>query len=484
MSASWALRCRAGFACALAVATGCASRASAPAAAPGSTSSAATAAAAGDPAWIADLETELTALRGLPFKWRVPFGTETKAAFRAKVRQDLTRELPSSKSADVSRSYVALGFAERGFDLSSAMEEALATQVAAYYDPERRAFRVIETDGAIDDPKRAAVVSHELVHALQDQYFDLQRFSGDRDGAGLDDDQKLARRFVIEGEATFLMMAHGLGNGPPSERRLGSWAVAGLRMETRMLSAMDMLDLAASLRQGSSAEKLDPEARAELEALAKLPVVVTLPLFEPYFKGAEMISEIWAAGGWPAVDALFRDPPDSTEQALHPAEKLLGHRDPPVRMRLAPDAAGPVPTARSLGSEVVGELGWRVYFKTWRLPDPESAASGWGGDRYWSWAVGERTLTLTATTWDTPADAEKFFAAYEVTLANRFPRTTPRAWGASGLRLEGPDGLLVALVRRGSDVDLVTGARPTELAAAERILESVKRTRQEESPRR
>lgn len=480
MGVSWTLRCRTGFVCALVVTTACAPRASAPVA-PGPASPA-TAAAPGDPAWLADLETELTALRGLPFKWRVPFGTESKAAFRAKVRQDLWRDLPSPKSADVSRSYVALGFAERGFDLSHAMEEALATQVAAYYDPERRAFRVIGTDVAVDDPKRAMVVSHELVHALQDQYFDLQRFSGDRAGSGLDEDQKLARRFVIEGEATFLMMAHGLGNGPPSERRLGSWAVAGLRMETRMLSAMDMLDLAASLRQGSSAEKLDPEARSELEALAKLPVVVTLPLFEPYFKGAELISEVWAAGGWPAVDALFRDPPDSTEQALHPAEKLLGHRDPPVRMHLAPNVPGPVSAARSLGSEVVGELGWRVYFKTWRLPDPETAASGWGGDRYWSWAVGERTLTVTATTWDAQADAERFFAAYEATLANRFPRGTATGWGASGLRLEGADGTLVALVRRGSDVDIVTGARPSELDAADKILKSVKRTQQTESP--
>ena len=117
-------------------------------------------------------------------------------------------------------------------------------------------------------------------------------------------------------------------------------------------------------------------------------------------------------------------------------------------------------------------------------PDPGERHLGWGGDRYWSWAVGERTLTLTATTWDTETDAEKFFAAYEATLANRFPARRRRRGVLRGLRLEGPDGLLVALVRRGSDVDVVTGARPIEAAAAEKILESVKRTRQEESPRR
>lgn len=483
---AWTLPSGAGLLCALVLAGGCAARAPAATAAtrPASASSAASArsspsatALPPDPPWIVDLKAELTALRGLPFKRPVAFGTQTQAEFRAQVRSELSHDLPATKSANVSRSYTALGLASSGFDLSKAMEEALATQVAAYYDPKLRAFKVIGTDIAIDDPKRAPVVSHELVHALQDQYFDLERFSGDGDDAGLDEDERQARRFLIEGEATFLMMAHGLGSGPPSERRLGSWSVAGLRMEIRMLAALDMVQLAASLRQGNAAESLDAESRAELTALANLPPVVTVSFFEPYYKGAEMVSEVWAAGGWPAVDALFRDPPTSTEQALHPADKLLGHRDPPVHLRLDPKAPPPVAGARSLASEVVGELGWRIYFRTWNRPDAEAAASGWGGDRYWTWAVGDRTLTLVATTWDSVADAKRFAAAYEATLADRFPRRTIAAMGESGLRLDGTDGLVVALVRRDRDVDLVSGAKPEELGAAETILQSVTRTR-------
>jgi hypothetical protein len=459
---------------------GCAARAGVPAAAPPRPATLPVAPVdlppPPDPPWMVDLETELVALRGLPFKWRVPFESESRVAFRNKVRRDLSRELPSSKSADVSRAYTALGFAPQDFDLSRAMEEALATQVSAYYDPEERTFKVIGDHLALDDPKHARVISHELVHALQDQQFDLRAFTDD---PRLDDDQRLARRFVVEGEATFLMMAHGLGDGAPAERRLGPWAVAELRLGTRLLAAMDMLDMVSSARQGSSADRLDDEARRELEALAKLPVVVTLPLFEPYFKGAEMISEVWAAGGWPAVDALFRHPPDSTEQALHPAEKLLGHRDPPVRLRLA-DRDGPVPAARPLQSEVIGELGWRVYFKTWGLSEPEAPAAGWGGDRYWSWAVGDRTLTLTATAWDSEADAARFFAAYEKTLASRFPRSAPQPLEGDGLRLETPAGLVVALVRHGSDVDVVSGARPAELERARKTLASVQRIRTQE----
>jgi len=425
---------------------------------------------------MVDLETELAALRGLPFKWRVPFESESRGAFRDKVRRDLSRELPAEKSTDLSRAYAALGFAPRDFDLAQAMEEALATQVSAYYDPEQRSFKVIGEHLALEDPKHARVISHELVHALQDQHFDLRAFTDD---PRLDDDQRLARRFVVEGEATFLMMAHGLGDGPPAERRLGPWAVAELRLGTRLLAAMDMLDMVTNAREGSTAERVDSEARRELEALAHLPVVVTLPLFDPYFKGAEMISQVWAAGGWPAVEALFRHPPDSTEQALHPAGKLLGHRDPPVRLRL-PDRTGPLPAARPLQSEVIGEHGWRVYFKTWGLPEPEAAAAGWGGDRYWSWAVGDRTLTLTATTWDSEADAVRFFDAYESTLPDRFPDSFSQPDGAGALRMETAPGLVLALLRRGRDVDIVSGARPAELDRVRKALGSVQRIRAEE----
>ena len=348
---------------------------------PASTASIATAAAgptAADPPWLTDIETELGALRGLPFKRRVPFGSQTRAAFRDDVRTQLLRDLPATKSTKLSRAYAAFGFVQPGFDLSRAMEDALATQVAAYYDPKTRAFKIVEAQtGSPDKKGRSTVVAHELTHALQDQYFDLASFCDDDEKGGLDDDQRVARRFVSEGEATFLMMAHDLGSGPPAERRLGPLAVAGLRMNITMSAAADMLELLAALRQGSSAASLDPETRTELAALEKLPPLVTMPLLEPYLKGALFVSEVWAKGGWPAVDALYRLPPESTEQVLHPADKFFPAREPPVHIRLRADGPPAATGATLLTSEVVGELGWRIYFKTWGLRAGDQAAAGW-----------------------------------------------------------------------------------------------------------
>src|SRR6185295_8373265 len=99
---------------------------------------------------------------------------------------------------------------------------------------------------------------------------DLLAFDGE-DGKGpkLDEDEQLARTFVAEGEAMFVMLAWQMGSGAGSDRQLGPLAVAGLRMTVAMMAAGDLVDMLAGLRQGGA--QLPAEARAEVEALVKLP---------------------------------------------------------------------------------------------------------------------------------------------------------------------------------------------------------------------
>jgi hypothetical protein len=464
------------IAAACACAAACATRPSpAPAPVPAATAAAAAAPAGPDPTWLVNLESEVAALRGRSFKRRVPFGTQTRDDFRHAVRKELAHDLPPEKAADLTRAYACLGLVEPNLDLGKALEDALSTQVAAYYDPKTRAFKVVgarAAPGAMPGPP--SVLAHELAHALQDQAFDLEAYDGDK-VPGLDDDQKLARRCVVEGEATFLMFARDLGSGAARGMHLGPLQVAGLRMSIAMLAAADMLELMANMRRGENAAKLDEETRTELAALEHLPPVVKLPLIEPYFKGAMFVSEVWARGGWPAVDDLFRRPPESTEQVLHPAEKFLAARDPPVRVSLPDGRPPPLAGARLLASEVMGELGWRVYFKTWGYDAGEQAAAGWGGDRFWAWDVGGRAVTVAATTWDSEEAARWFADAYEATLAARAPKAFAAPDGPDGFVLTRADDTVLALRRRGRDVDLVSGAKVPELDALRDTLRAVTR---------
>jgi hypothetical protein len=438
---------------------------------------------AGDP--LGRIAADLETLRGRAFVRAVRSGSETREAFRATARREIARELPPPRSAAVSAAYAALGLVPPGFDLARGLEEALTTQVAAYYDPRARVFRVVGSppvpprgDGrpaapAEPDPGDALVLAHELVHALQDQHFDLVAFMDDDHARpDLDGDGRTARRFLVEGEATFLMMAQGLARGEGKARGLTPLAVAGLRMTLRMLAAADFLELVSTMRGGGSSAALDEDDRRAMKALAELPPALTVPLVEPYFKGAELVSQAWGQGGWAAVDALYRAPPASTEQALHPGEAGAA-RARPIRVRAAAGAS-PWPGAALVDSDVLGELGLRIYFKTWRHPRGDEAAAGWGGDRYFAWRRGGRTVVALATRWDDEDEARAFFTAYEETLGRRFSGARPVEVGPDARRLRAGGGLQT-VARRGLDVDVIGGATADELPAIEAFLRGLTR---------
>jgi hypothetical protein len=421
---------------------------------------------------FARIETELSALRALPFKHSVPSSTQSRADFRAWVHGELGRELPPAKNQALSHAYADLGFAAQGFDLMTTMEEAFTTQVAAYYDPKSKAFRVLgETRGQDVDE---IIVAHELTHALDDQHFDLENFDGgEGNRLGLSEDERTAHQFVTEGEATFMMLAWRSASGEGAAKQLGPLGVAGVRMAVALLGAADPIELLAATRRGRSAAELSPEERSELDQMTKLPPVISMALVEPYFKGAALVSEVWGRGGWAAVDDLYRHPPASTEQILHTREKFLERRDPPIAITLP--AARPALHDAPAATDVMGELGMRAYFKTWDFPSGDAAAAGWGGDRFWVWKREGRFLSLWATRWDSEGDAKKFLAAYLDTLEVRFPAAGIEYAGQDTWRLIRPQGDLLLTERRGRDVDVIVGAQTEEIPDLRAVLLAVER---------
>jgi hypothetical protein len=233
------------------------------------------------------------------------------------------------------------------------------------------------------------IVAHELTHALDDQHFDLETFDGgEGNRLGLSEDERTARQFVTEGEATFMMLAWRTASGEGAAKQLGPLGVAGVRMALALLGAADPIELLAATRRGRSAAELSPEERRELDQMTRLPPFISMPLIEPYFKGAALVSQVWGRGGWAAVNDLYRHPPASTEQILHAREKFLVGRDPPIAINLP--AGRPALNETPAATDVLGELGMRAYFKTWDFPSGDAAAAGWGGDRFWVWTRASR----------------------------------------------------------------------------------------------
>ncbi|HSN69218.1 MAG TPA: hypothetical protein VLV48_08240, partial [Thermoanaerobaculia bacterium] len=153
---------------------------------------------------------EVERFRGLEFEAPV----EVVSVPRADLRKTLQEQIAKSSTLPLPE-YLSILEALQLIDSTQGAVEKLMelyeAQVLAFYDPETRKYYTFDKapgGGAMDATMADAVAVHELTHALQDQAF----------GAGArlralenDWDAQLAYHAVLEGEATFVMLAALLG---------------------------------------------------------------------------------------------------------------------------------------------------------------------------------------------------------------------------------------------------------------------------------
>jgi hypothetical protein len=393
---------------------------------------------------VATIMPVIAKLRGLSFDREVPTKYQATADFQAFVRREIAKELPAERSRALSAALAHLGFLAKPIDLATVEEQAAITQAGAYYDPAAKSFFLVMVPN--NELILDTISAHELTHALQDQHFDLAHYLPS-DGS-LDDDAAAARRFIAEGDATFAMLLYGVHSvmGDKMSRE----TVAALRGQIEKLAALDVDALKVQAKAQLALFDMDADMKKALDAMDDIPPAVLVPLFESYMKGALVALTMYEHGGWASVDELYRKPPASTEQVLHPETKLLPRRDRPHRVTLTK------PADPELAGNVLGELQWRVYFELWKVPHAAEAAAGWGGDRFSVTSRNDgRLIGRIATTWDTAGDATQFADAYVASLAARFPGADVSHPAAGVARA---DGGKVFVRTAGKRVFIVDGA--------------------------
>lgn len=397
---------------------------------------------------------KLAKIRDLTFEHPVPTEYQTTEEFRKYLQQEIHKELPPDKAKAEAEAFLHIGLFQKPIDLAAVLEQTMATQAGAYYDPKAKKFFLVMVPA--NDMMLDTMSAHELTHGLQDQHFDLTKYLEPK-GTKLDDDQANARRFVVEGDATFTMLLYAVAaNAPAAGSGFSPTLMSMLEQQVKQFSDMDLSSFADMTKQQSALMGgMDPEIKKSVEAMDSLPPAVLVPLVVSYTKGAWDVAVAYKQGGWKAVDELFAHPPESTEQVLHPETKLFPTRDHPHKVTL-PKLAG-----TSLEDNVLGELMWQVYFSLWTPKAGTKASEGWGGDHY---AVARRAdghlVAEIATVWDSPADAKEFYDGYLASLSVRFagadvshPETgVPRSdFGKVWVKL---DGAKVFIVDGGDDAKL------------------------------
>jgi hypothetical protein len=320
-----------------------------------------------------------------------PFMTfpEVKVVTGSELDQELLAGFEDYR-ADLERDEVllkALGLLDPDLSLVEEILEMLEAGVLGFYDPEDDFLVVGGTDLGLFAQQ---VLVHELTHALDDQWFDL-----DRDSFA-DDDAEYAFNAVVEGNAR--------------------------RVEGRWRSELDS-DQAAVLQQ----EELDALSRDGLNQDLGVPPIVRQLLASPYLDGATYVDHLLAAGGEEAVDAALTSPPGSSEEILHPG--LDRSADPEIVVD-PPPAGGVVQEEGRLGELLI------------RLWLGQLAGEGWGGDRYVTWvdASGSSCVAVDVVA-DTPEDLIDIETTAEGwvqgSVETRSIDSIVTASGQDGLRISG-----------------------------------------------
>jgi hypothetical protein len=286
--------------------------------------------------------------RGLKAERPVPGAFLTRGQLIARVKEHVARELPPEAIRDEGLSLQLFGFIPTKFDYEGAEYQLLEDQLAGYYEPADGTMYMARD---LDEEEATATLAHELVHALQDQRWDLATRSKYRPGDG---DRGAAVSALAEGDATSAMFDVMISRAVPGSGK----------------TAVDLPDDAfvAQIREGINRG-----------TGAKVPHVMRTSLAAPYIYGTLFVNALRRTGGWSAVDEAWQQSPTTTEQILHVAKWKV--REPAMTVA--------APTFTALGSawrvedeDSEGELGARIAFEEWLDPAAAAAASeGWGGDR-------------------------------------------------------------------------------------------------------
>ena len=292
--------------------------------------------------------------------------------------KEMADALAGDELRALSRLAIAGGMLPEGTDLATLAASFAASSAGATYSPLHKRVLILAAQGTAT--RDESLITHEYVHALQDQHFDLLKLLAARP---YNFDRAEAAFAVVEGDAMNVQ-----------RRREQTDAVWSRRTLEEI---------------GRNEDARFGEYRKEIGAF--FPPLLTETFIFRYREGTRFVETVRRKSGARGIDELFRRPPASSEQVLHPEKYFARESAREVTLDEGPFAANGWTVA---AQTPLGELGVRgLLLKTLPAAEATRAAAGWGGDRAYLFERAESTpLFVWKTYWDKPAEAAEFFRAY------------------------------------------------------------------------
>ncbi len=352
----------------------------------------------------------LSQISGLSEEHPVDYGSISKKQLARFLRKRLKKTLrPEEIEAD-ELTLKMFGLVPQDFDLKKSTLDLLTEQAAAFYDYDEKKLFLLQGSPLGDE---AATLAHELSHALADQHFNLEHFM---DESPENDDENLARTAVVEGQASWLMLAYSLvkaGKPPvPSQEVLQSVEDSGEASDN------------------------------DYPILKASPLYIKQSLLFPYTDGIKFFDAVFKRMGKAAFATVFTRPPLGSAQIFHP-ERYFAHEKLaiPELPKLNLGDAGEEITEGS-----VGEFDHRMLL--WQYMSQQKAVSlspHLQGAQFRLTASGKkgRPVLEYVSRWDSAASATEYFNAYKTVLRAKWKRCDVSADSVALFAGSGDDGFFV-----------------------------------------
>ncbi|AGB36121.1 Hvo_1808 family surface protein [Natronococcus occultus] len=338
-------------------------------------------------------------LRGLTFDEEVAVEVISREEFEDE-NDELFANATGDERIQLNVNAEALFAVDRGTDATEEREALYGGTVGGYYEPSTDRV-VLVSDNAEMPEVNEAILGHELLHALQDQQFDLTSY--ERETV----DQDNAKNGLIEGDAVWIESEY-------EDRCETEWEC---------------------LEPGEAASD-SPDVNWVLYAT----------IFQPYSDGPGYVEHRLDADGWDAVDAAYDEPPVSSSEVIRPGEERE-----PAEIEVADrsnESWSQLEIDGEPATETYGEAGLVAMFAG-DAHDPDEPSvigpeaffesdlggydydqpytDGWAGDELVTYvavdaetddpaAAADRAGYVWETEWTSSEDAEQFLAGYRELL--------------------------------------------------------------------
>jgi len=305
----------------------------------------------------------------LAFKRQPQVLRRSRSQVRDYVIHKFDQDLPPGELAGLEAALYRFGLIPDSMHLRSTMIDLYTEQIAGYYDPDSNALYI---PADIEESMLRVVVSHELVHALQDQYVPLDSIITQQGH----NDRRSAAQAILEGQATIVQLSVLMPEQLPDTYPVGwFW------------------------RQRAVMARL----QTNMERFARAPLWLREGVIFPYLGGADFV--VWFRRNRPGKSVLA-SMPTSTEQVLHPDRFAAG--DEPTDL-----AFGPAPDTVRF-EDGLGEFETRLLLQQHLGDEVQAAtlATGWDGDRYQVLGA-EGEALVWYSVWDDAMAADRFAAGLE-----------------------------------------------------------------------